>query len=129
MPRQDPQLVLEQTPTPTYCSDSLKFTATLTPASATGTVELLEGASSLATQSLSDGQASFTLAPRTGGTYSGFIVRYSGDAEFTPQETPLLPVSSAAKHTPTSVPDSSNSPPPERPWNGMPVQTSVSGPL
>ena len=100
MPRQDPQLVLEQTPTPTYCSDSLKFTATLTPASATGTVELLEGASSLATQSLSDGQASFTLAPRTGGPYPGFTVRYSGDAAYTPQETlPLEVVVSARQDT------------------------------
>ena len=59
----------------------MTFTATVSPAAATGTVEFFDGATSLGTSSLSGGTASLSTATLTVGSHSITAV-YSGDATY-----------------------------------------------
>jgi hypothetical protein len=58
---------------------SVTFTAGVTPSTATGTVQFLDGATVLGTTSLAGGSASFTAASLAQGTHSITAI-YSGDA-------------------------------------------------
>jgi hypothetical protein len=55
------------------------FSVTVTPASATGTVQIFDGATSLGTATLTNGSGSFTTSALTAGAHSIKAV-YSGDA-------------------------------------------------
>ena len=58
---------------------AVKFTATVTPASATGTVQFLDGATVLGSAALASGQASFTTSSLSQGANS-ITASYGGDA-------------------------------------------------
>jgi hypothetical protein len=65
---------------PALVGDSVAFTAGVTPASATGTVQFLEGATSLGTATLSSGTAALNLATLSVGSHS-IVAAYSGDGD------------------------------------------------
>jgi hypothetical protein len=60
---------------------SVTFTATVSPSTATGTVQFFDGANSLGTVVLSAGNASLTTATLAVGTHS-ITARYGGDANY-----------------------------------------------
>ena len=64
---------------PALSGQSVTFTATVTPSSATGTVTFFDGATSLGTGTLSGGEASLTTAALSNGSHSITAV-YGGDA-------------------------------------------------
>ncbi|TAK57791.1 MAG: T9SS type A sorting domain-containing protein [Bacteroidetes bacterium] len=68
-------------PNPSQRFESVTFTATVTPSSATGTVEFFDGVTSLGTASLSSGTASIATASLIGGTHS-ITAQYGGDSEW-----------------------------------------------
>ncbi len=71
-------VVLTSTPNPAFVGGAVSFTATVTPAAATGTVQFLDGTTVLGTGTLSNGSASFTTSALTQGTHSITAV-YGGD--------------------------------------------------
>ena len=64
---------------PAPVGSAVKFTATVTPASATGTVQFLDGATVLGSAALASGQASFTTSSLSQGANS-ITASYGGDA-------------------------------------------------
>jgi len=67
---------------PSLSGDSLTFTASVTPGSATGTVTFLDGGTALsAAIPLSSGSTSFTTSTLAAGSHS-ITAQYSGDATF-----------------------------------------------
>ncbi len=66
---------------PSIFGDSVTFTATVSPAAATGTVEFFDGATSLGTGTLSGGVATYTTSSLTVGTHP-VTATYSGDPNF-----------------------------------------------
>lgn len=77
---------------PVYVStlnSPVTFTATLTPAEATGTVQFLDGQTSLGVQPVSVGAAVFTTSSLPAGTHRISAV-YSGDANFMPRRVKAI---------------------------------------
>ncbi len=70
---------LSASPNPSAPGDSVILTATVTPASATGTLQFLDGATTLGTATVSAGSATLTLSGLSLGMHSITAV-YSGDA-------------------------------------------------
>jgi hypothetical protein len=67
---------------PSISGQSVKFTATVTPATGvTGTVTFLDGVTTIGTAALSGGTASFTTSTLTVGSHS-ITASYGGDASF-----------------------------------------------
>jgi hypothetical protein len=64
---------------PAFVGAAMTFTATVSPATATGTMQFLDGATVLGTGALASGSASFTTSTLTTGAHSITAV-YSGDA-------------------------------------------------
>jgi hypothetical protein len=64
---------------PSIAGQAVVFNVTVTPASATGTVQILDGGTSLGTATLSNGRGSFTTSSLTAGAHSIKAV-YGGDA-------------------------------------------------
>jgi len=64
---------------PSIVGQSVKFTALVTPTSATGTVQFLDGTTLLGTASVSSGSASLTTTTLAQGAHS-ITAAYSGDA-------------------------------------------------
>ena len=64
---------------PSTTGASVTFTATVSPSTATGTVQFLDGANVLGTSTLANGSAAFSTTSLTQGTHSITAV-YSGDA-------------------------------------------------
>jgi hypothetical protein len=64
---------------PSIAGQAVVFTVTVTPASATGTVQIFDGGTSLGTATLTNGTGSFTTSALAAGTHSIKAV-YSGDA-------------------------------------------------
>jgi hypothetical protein len=72
--------LVSSTPTSTQ-GQSVTFKATVSPSTATGTVQFFDGASLLGTVALSGGTASLTISTLTVGTHS-ITASYSGDTQF-----------------------------------------------
>ncbi|MGB6942150.1 MAG: Ig-like domain repeat protein [Bryobacteraceae bacterium] len=72
-------VALMSTANPAAVGAAVTFTATVTPAAATGTVQFLDGTSVLGTAALSNGAALFTTSSLSQGTHS-ITASYSGDA-------------------------------------------------
>jgi hypothetical protein len=68
--------------TPSVSGQSVTFTATVSPAGATGTVQFLDGATVLGTAALSGGSAALTTASLSAGSHS-ITTTYSGDPTYT----------------------------------------------
>jgi hypothetical protein len=64
---------------PSSPGQTVTFTATVSPATATGTVQFLDGATVIGTATLSSGSASFATSALSSGTHS-ITAAYSGDA-------------------------------------------------
>jgi sugar lactone lactonase YvrE len=72
-------VALTSAPNPALAGGAVTFNATVTPATATGSVQFLDGTTVLGTGSLSNGSASFTTSALTQATHSITAV-YGGDA-------------------------------------------------
>jgi hypothetical protein len=66
---------------PSTLGDSVIFTATVTPSTATGTVTFMDGTTALGTDTLSGGTATFTTSALTGGVHS-ITAEFGGDTNF-----------------------------------------------
>jgi Big-like domain-containing protein len=88
---------LTSSPNPSNSGQTVTFTATVSPATATGSVQFLDGATSLGTQNLSGGSATLSTSTLTVGghsikaTYSG-DGNYSGSSSNTVSQTVNAPV-------------------------------------
>jgi sugar lactone lactonase YvrE len=71
--------VLSASPSPSTAGQSVTLTAAVSPSAATGTVQFYNGATSLGTASVTNGQAQWTTAALPAGTNS-LTASYSGDA-------------------------------------------------
>jgi sugar lactone lactonase YvrE len=69
---------LSASPSSSNVGQTVTFTASVTPASATGTVKFMNGGSQMGTATLSNGVAAFSISTLTSGTHSIKAV-YSGD--------------------------------------------------
>jgi hypothetical protein len=74
---------------PSTFGDNVTFTATVSPAGSTGTVQFFDGASSLGTAALSGGTASLSTSTLSVASHSITAV-YSGDASHTGSTSPAL---------------------------------------
>ncbi len=74
-------VVLTSNPSPSTFGQMVTFTATVTPATATGTAEFFDGTTSLGTASLAAGSASLSTASLVAGAHS-ITAAYSGDVTF-----------------------------------------------
>ncbi len=86
---------VQQAPTTTVLTSStdrapqgqnVAFTATVTPASASGTVNLMQGTSILATSTLANGVATFSISTLPVGSNS-IYARYAGNASYLPSSS------------------------------------------
>jgi hypothetical protein len=64
---------------PSTYGSSVKFTATITPSTATGSVTFLDGGTTIGTGTISNGKATFTTTTLTAGSHS-ITASYGGDA-------------------------------------------------
>ncbi len=98
---------------PSNLGQGVTFTATVTPASGTGTptgsVTFNDGATVLGTGTLSGGTATITTSGLAGGAHSITAV-YGGDANFTSGTSPVLTQTVNQAASSTSVPASSKNP-------------------
>ncbi len=74
---------------PSSVGQSVTFTATLTPSSATGSVQFLDGTAPLGSATVSGGKAALPVSTLTAGTHSITAV-YSGDANNGGSTSPVL---------------------------------------
>jgi hypothetical protein len=74
---------------PSRTGRPVTFTATVSPSTATGTVQFFDGSISLGTVSLSGGQASLTTSSLSAGKHS-ITALYSGDANFASSTSAVL---------------------------------------
>ncbi len=82
-------VVVTSSADPSNTKQSVTFTATVTPATATGTVQFLDGATRLGSATLSNGVATFTPASLNEGTHS-ITASYAGDANDTSATSAVL---------------------------------------
>jgi large repetitive protein len=75
-------VVVTSSANPSNTKQSVAFTATVTPASATGSVQFLDGTTVLGSATLANGSASYTPASLSQGTHS-ITAAYAGDANDT----------------------------------------------
>ncbi len=74
---------------PSTPGQSVKFTATVSPAAAVGTITFLDGATAIGTGSLSAGTTSFSTSSLSLGTHS-ITVKYGGDTNHAPCTSPAI---------------------------------------
>jgi hypothetical protein len=82
-------VALTSSANPSISGQSVTVTATVTPNTATGTVQFLDGATVLGTATISGGSASLSLAALSVGTHS-ITAAYSGDANDYPGTSAAL---------------------------------------
>ena len=86
---------------------SITFMASVSPSTATGTVQFLDGVNSLGTTALSGGSASLTTSALAVGAHS-ITTRYNGDANFTGSTSSALTQTVSAASTTTALTSSLN---------------------
>jgi hypothetical protein len=94
-----PTVALSSSSNPSTYSGSVTFTATV-PASATGVVTFLDGATSIGTGSVSSGTATFTTASLTGGSHS-ITAHYGGDSNYNAATSSVL--TEVVNQTPVTI--------------------------
>jgi hypothetical protein len=92
-------IALGSSPNPSVCQQSVTLTATMTPSSATGSVEFFDGAASLGTSPLSGGQASVPAVLSVGS--HSLTAHYLPDGCFQPATSNT--VSQSVTKAPTTV--------------------------
>ena len=80
---------LASSPNPSTFAQSVTFTATVTPASATGTVQFFDGVTSLGTSPLVAGTATLNTSALAAGSHS-ITATYSGDASYSGSTSNLV---------------------------------------
>lgn len=75
---------------PAVSGQSITFSATVTPAAATGTVQFYDGSTLLATTALTNGVAAFSTAVLAAGTHS-VTANYTGSATYNASSSGALP--------------------------------------
>ena len=100
---------LVSSPNPSPFGQSVTFTATVSPAAATGTVEFFDGSTSLGTATLNGGLASLSTSALSIGTHQ-VTASYSGDSSYSTSTSSLLTqtVNGGATATTTSLASSAN---------------------
>jgi len=91
---------------PSAPGQAVTFTATVTPATATGSVQFLDGATAMGTATLSGGTAAVSTASLAAGSHSITAV-YSGDANYNGATSAVLPQIVSKASTSTTVSASS----------------------
>jgi uncharacterized delta-60 repeat protein len=76
-------IILASTPNPSILGESVTFTATIAPITATGTIQFNIGGSTLVTSSLANGVATYTTNLLALGTIQ-VVATYRGDTNFAP---------------------------------------------
>ena len=92
---------------PATIGQAVTFTATVTPGTATGTVQFLDGATVLGTATLSGGAASFNTSSLAAGSHS-ITAAYSGDANDNASSSSALPETINKTNSATAVTSSLN---------------------
>jgi large repetitive protein len=82
-------VVVTSSANPSNTKQSVTFNATVTPSTATGTVQFLDGTTALGSATLTNGSASFTPASLSQGTHS-ITAAYAGDANDTSATSAVL---------------------------------------
>lgn len=76
------KFTIAATPSPSQYGQTINLTATLIPASATGTITFTDGANQLGTATITAGTATLFTASLAVGTHNNISATYSGDATF-----------------------------------------------
>jgi hypothetical protein len=84
-----PTAVVTSSLTPSVSGQSVTFAATLSPVSATGTVQFLDGATALGTATISGGVATLSTSSLSAGSHS-ITASYSGDGNYSSASSPVL---------------------------------------
>ena len=92
---------------PSTYGQSVTFTASVTPATATGTVTFKDGASTLGTVGVAAGKAKLAIASLAGGMHA-IVAIYSGDANFAGSTSPAFHQTVKKAATTTSLISSLN---------------------
>jgi hypothetical protein len=93
---------------PSVSGQSVKFTAAISPATATGTVQFFDGSNALGTVNLSGSVASFSTSALSVGSHS-ITANFSGDGNYnSSNSTPLTQTVNVALATTTTVTSSLN---------------------
>jgi hypothetical protein len=82
-------VALASAPNPSTFGGAVTLTATVSPTSATGSVQFLDGAASLGTVNVAGGTASLTVSALTAGTHS-ISASYGGDTTYAPSASAAL---------------------------------------
>ncbi len=93
-------VTLSSSANPSNVAQTVTFTATVTPSSATGSVQFFDGTTALGTGTLSGGTATFPTSALTGGSHS-ITAAYSGDGSNAANTS--APLLQAVSKTNTSV--------------------------
>jgi len=99
---QNPTIALTSSENPSGYLDSLNFTATVTPATATGGVQFFTNGIFFDSESLSAGGAASVFTPTLPRGTNQIIAIYSGDANYLPATNMLAQV--VTNHPPTATP-------------------------
>lgn len=81
--------ILNSSANPSTAGQSVTFTATVSPAGTTGTVDFKEGSTTLGSGTLSGGVASSTISTLLAGPHN-ITANYQGDGNFLPSVSPAL---------------------------------------
>src|SRR5450631_4251373 len=92
---------------PSTYGSSVKFTATVTPSTATGLVTFKDGSTTLGTGSLSSGKATFSTSTLIAGSHS-ITASYGGDANFNVSTSTALSQTVNKANTTTTLASSAN---------------------
>jgi hypothetical protein len=101
--------VVTSSPNPSKTAQSVTFTATVTPATATGTVTFMDGTTSLATERVTAGVGSFATTTLAAGSH-GITAVYSGDGNDLGGTSPAMTQVVGSSSTTTTTLSSSVNP-------------------
>jgi hypothetical protein len=110
-------------PNPSTYGESVTFTATVSPAGATGTVTFMDGVTTLGSAALNaNGVATFSTAALSAGTHS-ITAAYNGDSSYSGSTSPALSQSVVKAGTTTTLTSSRN---PSNPSQSVTFKAAVS---
>jgi hypothetical protein len=93
-----PTLAVTSSLTPSVSGQSVTFAATLSAVSATGTVQFLDGATTLGTVTIGGGVATLSTSSLSAGAHS-ITASYSGDGNYNSASSPIFPQTVKASTT------------------------------